>query len=283
MAKVKKISRRNFLRLALYGGAGIAGGIGYAKVDNLEVIQGEIRTKEKHLDGLTIAVLADFHAGAFLRRDYMQRIVEKANGFHPHIICLLGDYVDGVISRSTKNLANADFIFPLLAGLKAEHGVFAVLGNHDHWSGAESVSAQLTRHGIQVLNNGTKRIREGLVVAGVDDYWEGPARLERVLEGVSNKDYVVLMSHNPDINLAMTPNDPVNLVLSGHTHGGQIRLPFVDRAFWVPCSHRYKNSVGLIRETSTRYTFLSKGVGTFFVPVRLNCPPDIGIVRFKAF
>jgi len=281
MPSLPKISRRNFIRASLYGGIAVAGGVGYAQVDSLEVIQTVMTVPQRHLDGLTIAVLSDFHAGAFLRPDYLRRVIAQVNSFQPHLVCLLGDYVDGVISRSAKNLVDAGFIFPLLAELKARHGVFAVLGNHDHWADAGAITEQLSRYGVTVLNNRSQRLGDNLVVAGVDDYWEGPASLGQALAQTRQEDFVVLLSHNPDINQEITDSAPVNLVLSGHTHGGQIRLPFSHRAFWVPCSPRYKNSVGLIRESEKRCTFISKGVGTFFVPIRINCPPDIGIVRLK--
>jgi len=276
-----KISRRNFIRASLYGGIAVAGGVGYARVDRLEVVQAQVTVPHQHLDGLTIAVLSDFHAGAFLSPDYLRRVIDQTNDFKPDLVCLLGDYVDGVLSRNAKNLVNAGFVFPHLAELKAKHGVFAVLGNHDHWIDPVAVTAELTRHGITVLNNAAQRIGNNLLVAGVDDYWEGPASLSRALKQAGKDDFVVLLSHNPDINQEIIATDPVNLVLSGHTHGGQVRIPFLDQALWVPCSPRYKNNAGLIKETERRSTFVSKGVGTFFIPIRLNCAPDIGIIQLK--
>jgi len=282
MPKLPRISRRNFIRASLYGGVAVAGGAGYVQSDNLEVVETTMAVPHRQLDGLVIAVLADFHAGAFISPDYLQRTIDRVNSFKPDLICLVGDYVDGVISRSAKNLVDANFIFPALSRLTAKQGVFAVLGNHDHWIDAYAVQEQLKSNGVTVLNNRSQRLGDNLVVAGVDDYWEGPANLEQALTQSRREDFVVLLSHNPDINKEITDRDPVNLVLSGHTHGGQIRLPFSNSAFWVPCSPRYRSTAGLIREGQRRYTFVTKGVGTFFIPVRLNCPPDFGLIRLKA-
>ncbi len=282
MPKIPKISRRNFIRASLYGGVSIAGGVGYVQSDNIEVVETTMAIPHRQLDGLVIAVLADFHAGAFLSIDYLRHVITKVNSFKPDLICLVGDYVDDFISRSAKNLVDADFIFSLLSKLKAKQGVFAVLGNHDHWIDSGAVTKQLSNNGITVLNNRSQRLENNLVMAGVDDYWEGPAHLGQALAPARKEDFVVLLSHNPDINQEITDDDPVNLVLSGHTHGGQIRPPFYNSALWVPCSPRYKSRTGLIRESQKRYTFITKGVGTFFIPVRLNCPPDIGLIRFNA-
>jgi hypothetical protein len=120
-----------------------------------------------------------------------------------------------------------------------------------------------------------------MVVAGVDDFWEGPADPFKATRNVSPESLVVMLSHNPDVNLELKGDKQVRLVLSGHTHGGQIRIPLINLAPWVPCSQKYRGSSGLIRETEGHWTFITKGVGTCFVPVRLACPPDIGILRLR--
>jgi predicted MPP superfamily phosphohydrolase len=99
------------------------------------------------------------------------------------------------------------------------------------------------------------------------------------LRNLEPQSVTIMLSHNPDVNLQLAGEERVGLVLSGHTHGGQIRIPLIDRALWVPSSKKYGNSTGLIRETEQRWTFITKGVGTFLVPIRLACPPDVGVVR----
>jgi predicted MPP superfamily phosphohydrolase len=172
-------------------------------------------------------------------------------------------------------------VFDALKGLKAPFGTFAVLGNHDHWADARVVRRELSKIAVVVLDNRHVALEHGLAVAGVDDFWEGPARPLKATSGLDTSAIVVLLSHNPDVNMQLGGERRVRLVISGHTHGGQIRIPIINRAPWVPCSNKYKGPTGLIRETVHRWTFITKGVGTFFVPIRLACPPDIGILRLR--
>jgi len=132
------------------------------------------------------------------------------------------------------------------------------------------------------LDNQSAVLDNGLAIAGVDDFWEGPSFPYKALRDLSHESVIILLSHNPDVNLQLKGDDRVRLVLSGHTHGGQIRLPLIDLASWVPCSMKYRGSSGLIsRETEGRWTFVTKGIGTFLIPLRLNCPPDVGILRLR--
>jgi predicted MPP superfamily phosphohydrolase len=108
--------------------------------------------------------------------------------------------------------------------------VFTVLVSHDHWIDASGVTDQLTRHDIQLLSNASQFISPGLIVAGLDDYWEGPAHLTKVLDQATIDDDVIPLSHNPDINQEITSSDPVNRVLSGHTYGGQVCIPLLNQA-----------------------------------------------------
>jgi predicted MPP superfamily phosphohydrolase len=132
---------------------------------------------------------------------------------------------------------------------------------------------------VVVLDNQAVRLPNGLALAGVDDYWEGPSEPSKAMRGLGGESAVILLSHNPDVNLQLATDKGVKLVLSGHTHGGQIRVPLFNLAPWVPCSPKYRGASGIIRETQHRWTFITKGVGTFFVPVRLFCRPDVGILR----
>jgi uncharacterized protein len=283
--KVGWLSRRTLLRSFIYTGVVSAIAAGCATADELEEIQGEIRIKglPDHLDGFRIGVLSDFHAGAYLTEGEIARAVETVNSFQPDVVALLGDYVDGKTeSHDLRDLEDSLFLFTALGRLQARHGVYAVLGNHDHWASAPWVKEQLANLGARLLVNEHIRLDNGLVIAGVDDYWVGRARLQKTLHGVPDDAPTVLLSHNPDINRRIPAESPIRIVLSGHTHGGQVRMPFSDRAFWVPCKKKYRNQCGLIQENDARWTFITKGVGTYLLPVRWNCPPDIGILTLRA-
>lgn len=168
----------------------------------------------------------------------------------------------------------------MISKLQDRFGVFGVLGNHDHWIDADSIANLLMEAGVTLLNNKAVQLRNRFFIAGVDDYWEGPSRPDIALKNITEEDIVLMLSHNPDVNIQIEKRDPrTRLIVTGHTHGGQIRIPFTDSAPWVPCSPKYRGQTGILRETSHRFSFISKGIGTFFVPVRLNCPPDIGLLR----
>ncbi|MGD9074252.1 MAG: metallophosphoesterase [Desulfobacteraceae bacterium] len=281
--KTLKLTRRAWIRSILYSSVAVIGGAGYISSRRLEIVRQDVPLSglSRRLNGLRIGVMSDFHAGAFVHKKDIWESVRTMNHERPHLVALLGDFVDGGYNHSPKKVKKASYVFDALKGLKAPLGIFAVLGNHDHWTDARLVRKELSRIGVVVLDDRHVGLGHGLAVAGVDDFWEGPARPLKALGGLNSSASVILLSHNPDVNIQLGGEKRVRLVLSGHTHGGQIRIPLINRAPWVPCSKKYRGTSGLIRETVHRSTFITKGVGTFFLPVRLACPPDIGILRLR--
>lgn len=278
------LSRRTRLRSVITSGMASALARGYVEADQLEEVEVEVPVKglAAELDGFTIGILSDFHAGAYLRPSHVERAVAAVNAYRPDLVVLLGDYVDGKTeSHNLADLEESRFLFAAFKELQAEHGVYAVLGNHDHWAGGAWVGRQLEKAGVVVLVNEHLLLDNGLAIAGVDDYWVGRTRLQKALAGIPARTPVVLLSHNPDVNRLIPAGSGIKAVLAGHTHGGQVRMPFSDRAFWVPCAKKYRNQSGLIRETSSRWTFITKGIGTYFAPIRWNCPPDVGLLTLR--
>ncbi|MDY7037565.1 MAG: metallophosphoesterase [Thermodesulfobacteriota bacterium] len=278
-----KLSRRAWIRTAIYSGLAIAGGAGYISSKGLEKIYADVPLSRlpKGLDGLRIGVMGDFHAGAFTTKVQILKAVNMVNNERPDLIVLLGDYVDGAYSHSPLNVKKGAYVFDALKRLKAPLGIYAVLGNHDHWTDAEQVRKELAKVPVVILDNQGISLDNALTVAGVDDFWEGPSHPFRAIREIEPESVIIMLSHNPDVNIQLKGDKRVRLVMSGHTHGGQIRIPIIKRALWVPCSMKYRGPSGLIKETERRWTFITKGVGTFFVPIRLACPPDIGILRLK--
>lgn len=278
-----KLSRRAWIRAIVYSSLAVAGGAGYLSSKLLEVVRVDVPVKglSKRLDGLKIGVMSDFHAGAFTTRGEIIRAVKVLEREKPDFIALLGDYVDGAYSHSPKNVEKGDYVFDVFKGLRAPLGVYAVLGNHDHWTDAGLVREKLSKLPFVLLDNQSILIEDCLAVVGVDDFWEGPAYSHKAMGDLSPELVAVMLSHNPDVNLQLVGDDRVRLVISGHTHGGQIRIPVINYAPWIPCSRKYRGSSGLIRESESRWTYITKGVGTFFLPVRLACPPDVSIIRLR--
>jgi uncharacterized protein len=226
----------------------------------------------RDLDGLRIVHLTDIHHGLYFSSEAVLAAVELANSLEPDVVALTGDYVS--YSRSFAHSAAE-----LLGGLRASRGIFAVLGNHDFRVGADLVTRALRRNGIEVLRNRNTVVRAGgaeLHLAGVDDLWYN-ASLPRALKNIPRARPVVLLSHNPRI-VAAAAHYSVDLVLSGHTHGGQVRLPFLERRR-DPTHRRFHT--GWDGWGRTRI-YISRGIGTIVLPVRLGCPPEMPVFTLGA-
>jgi uncharacterized protein len=218
-------------------------------------------------DGLRVGLLTDIHHSALVPAEDVARAVELALSTNPDLIVLGGDYV---------TFGDRDFVEPvaeLLSALHAPNGVFAILGNHDH---DREMPAALVRKGITVLKDQRTRIvirGDGLEVAGIQFWTRRPADIARVLKGAA--DPVLLLAHDPR-RLTEAAALKVPAVLSGHTHGGQVVLPGIG-AIARP---RFPILQGLgQRENSS--IFVSRGVGTVYVPVRINCPPEVALVTLQ--
>lgn len=219
------------------------------------------------LDGLRIGLLTDVHHSLYVPADDVTSAVQLAMAQRPDLIVLGGDYV---------TFGDRAFVGPvaeLLAPLRAPHGVFAILGNHDD---DRDMPAALMSHHIQVLKDARTRVEirgEPLELAGVRFWTRRPADVARVLRKAT--DTVVLLAHDPRrLTEAAALNVPA--VLSGHTHGGQVVLPGVGAV----ARRRFPILAGLGSKENTSI-FVSRGIGTVYVPVRINCPPEVAIVTLK--
>ncbi len=226
-------------------------------------------------DGLSIAFLTDFHAGDTASIDFIEHAIARTNALKPDLILLGGDY----ITKGTRYLPSTREI---LRELRAPLGVYGVLGNHDYWDDPDRVRSMLAKAGIaDVTNSGRWIMREGsrLRIAGVADLWEGNPNLHAALAGVEQDETAILLAHNPDYAMGLA--DPrVGLVLSGHTHGGQIRLPKVG-ALVTNSKYGQHHVSGLIPFESFQL-YVSRGLGTVVIPMRLNCPPEISLLKLCA-
>jgi predicted MPP superfamily phosphohydrolase len=217
--------------------------------------------------GLRIAQISDIHHGLFLSRECLAEAVHQTNRLDADIVALTGDFV----SYSRANIGPAAEV---LGRLRARYGVFAVLGNHDFRVGADAITSALRRQRIEVLRNHHIALRfrgESLYLAGVDDYGYG-ADMRRALRGVPRDAATVLLAHNPRL-ISLASRHGVSLVLSGHTHGGQVNLPLLGTVYGrSPEQLRYK--IGWDRLGTTQI-YVSRGIGTIVLPWRLRCPAEI--------
>ena len=236
----------------------------------------EIPHWPRSLAGLRIAAVADIHVGSpFNGLDKLEQIVALTNQSKPDLIVLLGDYViDGVTGGE---FVPPNKLAPVLAKMQAPLGVWAVLGNHDWWLDAERVQNTLEHHGIRVLEDSSAPIHHGsgeFWLTGIRDFWEGRPNIQRALQEVPEDSPTVAITHNPDIFPRVPPR--VNLLIAGHTHGGQVSIPFFGPVI-VPSSYRQRYAAGHIVEDG-RHLFVSTGLGTSILPVRFLVPPEISLL-----
>ncbi len=235
---------------------------------SLERLQIPIRRLHSALEGFRIVQLSDFHLFPFTNIELVREAVEAANELKPDLVLLTGDYV----------LSMADSIFelaPVLSGLNAKNGVYACLGNHDLWTDQAVVRAGLEESGLPLLKNEGVAITAGrstLYVAGLDDGWSGKPDLERALEHAPRGAPVVLLHHEPDFADANSLDGRVTLQLSGHSHGGQVRMPLIG-SFVLPDYGR-KYDMGLYR-VNDMWLYTNRGIGVIWPPVRFNCRPEV--------
>jgi len=230
-------------------------------------------------DGLRIAVLADLHIGSpFNGLDKLDRIVDLTLRAQPDLILLAGDYVIHGILGGHK--VAPEEVAEGLRRLTAPLGVFAVLGNHDWWTGAARIGRALESVGIPVLEDSSVLVkRNGCAfhLAGLSDYWEGPRDYRTALKNIPPGMPTIALTHNPDAFPEISR--PVNLMIAAHTHGGQVYLPLIGRPI-VPSKYGQRYAIGHIVENG-RHLFVSSGLGTSIIPVRFLVPPEVSLLTIR--
>jgi predicted MPP superfamily phosphohydrolase len=226
---------------------------------------------------LRVAVLTDLHVGSpFNSLSKLRDVVDRTNAAHPDLICVLGDLVIQGVAGG-RFVAPED-IAPELGRLAAPAGTVAVLGNHDGWLGHDRVQAALERQGVRVIEDTAVAVetRAGRIwLAGISDLWTGRHDIVSALAAVKDDGApILLLTHNPDV----FPSVParVALTIAGHTHGGQVRLPFVGRPI-VPSRFGQRYAAGLVVEEG-RHLFVATGLGTSILPVRFRVPPSVTVI-----
>src|SRR5258706_1415965 len=217
--------------------------------------------------GLRIVQISDIHHGLFLPEQWLAEAVQQTNRLRADIVVLTGDFV-------TYSRANIEPAAEILSRLRARYGVLAVLGNHDFRVGADAVTSALRRTHIEFLRNQLVTVQFGgssLYVAGVEDYGYG-ADVRRAVRGIPRDSATVLLAHNPRI-IHLASRHGVSLVLSGHTHGGQVNLPLLGTVYGrSPERLRYK--IGSVRLRPAQI-YVTTVIGTISYPRRLRCPAEI--------
>ena len=230
----------------------------------------KLTLKSDEVPKIRIVFVSDFHLSKFANKR-LQRIVNKVNEQNPDIIISGGDYV---IRHRAKYSMNMEEVASKLSKMKSKYGIYSVLGNHDYHRDNKYIKENLQNNGIKVLENSNYKLDingKPLYIAGISDMQTTFIDLDKALKNTEKP--VILVSHSPDI----TPQakGKVNLILSGHTHGGQIRIPFFG-AVIVPSKYGKRYEAGFVENT----VYVTKGLGTSIVRARFNCLPEITVIDF---
>lgn len=273
----KKLSRRSFFKAAGAVAVGLPLYAAEISRHEISVERHEIRIDRlpEAFRGLRIVQISDFHYAEFTEPFFLKEIVRRVNRLKADVVVFNGDYItDGVLPKKyAPEFANR--CTEILSGVECPQR-YAVLGNHDSTFAEPAVIDAITSHGLALLYNSFVPLeREGkrLWFAGTADALAHKMDLDKALPPASQSDGepVILLAHEPDV-LPQVARHTVDLMLSGHTHGGQVRFPFIPPVHLPPLGQNYVE--GLFRMGQTQL-YVNRGIGTVGVPMRFNCPPEI--------
>ncbi len=213
---------------------------------------------------LTIALVSDTHFGRYRHHDWADRLVDRINLLEPDVVVLLGDIVDRPTGQRD---------LEPLRRLESRYGTFAVLGNTEYRSGAVGARHAIENSGEVLTNESVLLGDTGLRLVGIDDIWYGTPDWDRAFADVKEGETVILASHNPDA-VGRAEYYGADLVVAGHTHGGQVRLPFIGPAVELPTELGQHYDQGLFDFGQTRL-FITSGSGESGPRARLLDPPEI--------
>jgi uncharacterized protein len=283
-------TRRRFLQLA----AGVAATSALALAEDsavlepnypiLKAIEVRLPRLPAAFDGFTIAQLSDFHYDEHSVAP-ITAAIEIVNRLHPDVVVLTGDFVTVPpfhrrFHTAPRALRAAEPCASLLAHLQPRLTMVSVLGNHDVDSGAQRITSILQSHRIPVLRNRSIPLQQGgsrIWLCGLDSLWEGDPDIDLALQPIPREEPVVLLVHEPDY-ADQAAHYPVDLQLSGHSHGGQIWLPGIGAPWLPPFARKYPRGMHRI---GPLILYTNMGLGTIRVPVRLNCPPEITLFTLR--
>ena len=240
-----------------------------------EFHQVQLPLGEKGPDHVRIVSLSDFHYDPLCETEYLAECVRRTNVLRPDLVMLTGDFVTHSATRISE-------LIEILSKLNPGHAILASLGNHDHWNNNPGkIIESLRGAGIDLLKNQHCRIPvQGgeMVVAGMESAWSGNPSWGTATRGTKPEDHIIALMHEPDYVEVLSQDPRLILQLSGHTHGGQVRLPLVG-ALRLP-SYGKLFQAGFYDVNGSKL-YVNRGVGTIGIHVRFLCPPEIACFDIK--
>jgi predicted MPP superfamily phosphohydrolase len=250
-------------------------------IDDIEVrkVALPVRLLPAGIEGISACQISDFHVDRDEDLTRLGRAVELINRQQPALVLLTGDYFSG---RDTMRRYLGAFGRELRR-LNPKVGTFAIAGNHDHWASFDDIARTLKSAGIEVLSNESRRLvlnDEALTIVGIDDLWTRRADPARAFRKVRPEDCTLVLAHNPDTALYTRHLNP-GVMLSGHTHGGVVRLPYYGSPLKSILKLGKEFYSGLNRYRDF-YIYTNRGLGTFWLRLRINCRPEVSHFRLTA-
>ena len=268
----------------LAASAALAGAVGllYAREVEprlLEVVRLELALPRlaAAFDGYRVVQIGDLHLDDWPRPKRLDRIAEMVNALNPDLVAITGDFA----SYSARRLDTGRLV-GALRRLRAPDGVLAILGNHDYLTDVKLIRRCIRGAGLLELINESVTLRRGdseLHVAGIDDVMEGRSRLDLVLRDLPASGAAVLLAHEPDFADVAAATGRFDLQLSGHSHGGQVRVPLLGKAVLPPFSQRYTRG---LHRVGGMLVYTNRGLGTVHARLRFGCRPEITALTLRA-
>jgi len=286
----KRLSRRDFLKLVKAGVIELAllavGGSIYSfliepRLIKVESVKLRLRRLAPEFSGIRMVQVSDIHMGRWMNAERLQDIVELIIEQKPDLVLFTGDFLIGR-AYDADSERNVRDLITILTPLAASIPSYGILGNHDYWTNPAAIRKMLHSCNIMDMTNKAITLTRGaekLYICGVDDVWEGDVRLENVLTQIEDDGAAILMAHEPDYADVSALTGRFDLQVSGHSHGGQVVLPFLGPPVLPHLGRKYPGGLYQVRDM---YQYTSRGVGMGRIPIRFNCPPEITVFTLSS-